>query len=320
MKKFVKKFLLLFFFFFFGLFLLIFSLKLVNLKEVKKSFSLLKGSDLMVIFILTFLIIFLSAYKWKKILEGLGQNLPFLKIFSLYLSGFSLSYLVSPILFANESLRSYLLKRKEKIPFSLGIFSIVLERIFEWLVNLVLIFLGIFLFFFLKKKLDEIIFLLFFFLLSLIIFFFVFKNILKIFKKRMVLLIKNFWLFLNLKNKEIKKALALTFLRGFFSFLRIFFFLKVLVKISFLKALSITGFYYLSFIIPIPAALGIQEVVQTISFRSLSLSPSLVYLFTMTLRGTELFFALLGLLLILRFSFFGLKEVLMKNNKEYNKR
>ena len=62
-------------------------------------------------------------------------------------------------------------------------------------------------------------------------------------------------------------------------------------------AFSVLGFYYFALLIPIPAALGSHELVQTFSFSVLGLGPAMASAFAMIQRGAELVLAITGVII-----------------------
>ena len=83
-------------------------------------------------------------------------------------------------------------------------------------------------------------------------------------------------------------------------------------NIGLLSTLSILGFTYLAAMIPIPAALGSHEAIQTFSFSSLGLNISLAAVFTMIIRAAELLFALAGLVIVLNTGVMFIKDIFFK--------
>lgn len=303
--------------------------KIVGWREIKKAFLVFTGWQGLVILSLTLLMGLVGTWKWREILKGIGTKVSFGELFKPYLAGFSLIYFLPMMILSGEIFRSYVLKEKNQIAWSKGIASIVIERIFEWTVNLIIIFLGI-LFLFLTIGLPPaklgIIFGGFFLTFSLGIVFFYFKT----FKKESIVktlgrifnrqvdsqpleIEKEIFIFFKSKKKAMWKSFGLTFLRAAIMWFRawvLIFFLGE--KISALSALSILGFSYLASIIPIPAELGSHEAIQTFAFGSLGLGLSTATAFTMIIRGAELMLALAGVIILFRLGVFLLKNSIFK--------
>ena len=79
-----------------------------------------------------------------------------------------------------------------------------------------------------------------------------------------------------------------------------------------LLALSLLSFTYIAVIIPIPAALGSHEAVQTIAFNSLGLGAPAATVYTMIIRGAELTVALVGVIFLFQIGWGLAKKALFK--------
>ncbi len=99
------------------------------------------------------------------------------------------------------------------------------------------------------------------------------------------------------------KGVGLSFLRAAVMYVRTWLLIVFLLGkgIGLLPALSILGFSYLAVMIPIPAALGSHEAIQTFAFNSLGLGASSATAFTMIIRGAELIIALAGIMILFKF-------------------
>ena len=86
-------------------------------------------------------------------------------------------------------------------------------------------------------------------------------------------------------------------------------------KIDILSALSVLGFTYLAAMIPLPAALGSHESIQTFAFNSLGLASSTAAAFTMIIRGAELLLAFLVLAMLFKVGVSFIKNLLFKDTK-----
>ena len=103
------------------------------------------------------------------------------------------------------------------------------------------------------------------------------------------------------------QGFGLTFFEKVIKFLKTWLLIIFLGKtISFLPVLSVLGFSYFSAMIPIPASLGNDEVIQAFVFGSLGLGANTGTAFTLIDRGAELIVALVGLFILFGF---GLKSL-----------
>jgi uncharacterized protein (TIRG00374 family) len=121
---------------------------------------------------------------------------------------------------------------------------------------------------------------------------------------------KEIFSFFKKDKTAVWKALGLSFLRMAVMYVRAWFVILFLGKIvGALTVFSVFSFSCLATMIPIPAALGSHEAIQTFAFGALGAEPSTATAFTMILRGAEIAVALLGVVVMLR-----LGLILIKNN------
>jgi len=302
-----------------GLVLFAWVIKFVGWGEIKKAIFVFTGWQGLTIFILTLILFLEINWKWKEILKTEGINIPFFDLFKANLAGFSVTYFFPTFLLGGEFLRGYILKKKYNIPWSKGMASVFIDRILDWTTNLIVVFIGIS-FFLLKisilpKKLSIIIGLTFLFWVISTIFFYTMafkkKSIVKFFLKssgyknqnnRLLETEKDTILFFKPKQVKFWKIFGIASLEELIILLRIFIFVSFFgKKVNSLYTLPISGFSYLSTIIPIPASLGIQDALQAFAFNALGLGASLGTAFTLIIRATEVIMALIGIWFLLRF-------------------
>lgn len=315
-----------------GIGLFFWTLKVVGWHEIKDSLRIFTGWNGIAIVFLTLVMALVGTWKWKEILRGENVKISFRKLFNPYLAGYALMLLAPIIIWGGEILRGYLLKKKDSIPWSKGMASIVIDRIFEWTANLTVIVLGVC--FFLSKiniipqNLEVIFGVLFLFFSVGIVYFYS-----KVFKKESI--IKSLAGFFGLKKIEEKgtlmetekeifnffdkknifmwKALTLSFLRAAVMLTRVWFVILFLGRDTGLaQSLSILGFNYLAVMIPIPTALGSHEAIQTLAFSELGLGRSNAAAFAMIIRGSELIFSLGGVAILFKLGVEFVKNLLFK--------
>jgi len=317
----MKKLFLFLIFFLIGIGLFLWVVKFVGWQEIKNSFLVFTGWQGLIILFLSALIILVGTWKWKEILKGENADVPFKDLFGVYLAGFSIMYLLPMMIFGGEIFRGYILKKRNSLAWPKGIASSIIDRILDWTIILIIIFLGTISFLFtigLPSKRMGIIFggTFLFFLAAISFFYF------KTFKRESIakLFIKFFnhkysnkgpfeiereiFTFFKLRKAAMWKSFFLSFLGGAISFLRAWLLINFLGKtIGFSPSLSILGFHYLAGILPIPASIGIQETAQVFVFNSLGLKAETGTVFTMIIRGAELIFAFLGIFILFRLGF-----------------
>lgn len=312
-----------------GLFGLV--VKFVGWQEIKRVFLAFSGWKGFIIFFLSLLLALVVTWKWQIILKAEEVNVSFFNLFKFYLAGSSLTYFFPIIFWGGETFRAYLLKQKNSISWAKGMASVIIDRILDWTTNLAVIFLGI-TFFLLKislptKEITIIFSGIFLFLLFCISFFYF-----KVFRRESLAMFflnlfgyksknnepleveKELFQFFKFKTIAAWEGVGIAFLEEVFNLARIWFLIIFLGKnISFFPALAIDGFAYLSTMSPIPAALGIQDVIQAFAFNTLKLGANFGTAFSLILRGADASLALIGLGIILSLGVKSFGENLLKN-------
>ncbi len=317
-----------------GIGLFFWILKIVGWQEIRDSLRIFTGWKGFIIVFLTLVMALVGTWKWREILRGENIKISFGKLFNPYLAGYALMLLAPIIIWGGEILRGYLLKKKDSIPWSKGMASIIIDRIFEWTANLAIIILGIC--FFLSKinvipqNLEVLFGVLFLFFSAAIAYFYS-----KVFKKESIIKSlaeffglkkieerstfieteKEIFNFFSTKNKFMWRALVLSFLRAAVMLARVWFVLFFLGKsVGLPQSLSILGFNYMAVMIPIPAALGSHEAIQTLAFSELGLGRSNATAFTMIVRGAEIIFSLSGVAILFKLGVDFVKNLLFRES------
>jgi len=314
----MKKFLLFLISLVIGGLLFIWVIKLVGWQEIKRAFLVFTGWHGLAVFSLTFLLALAVTWKWKVILKGEEVDISFLELFRFYLAGFSLTYLFPMIFWGGETFRAYLLKRKNSVSWSKGMASVIIDRIFDWTTNLIIVFFGIIFFVLtigLPPKKLAIIFGGTFILWFLAVSFFYFKVFRRESLAKFFLNLANYktqnseplevekelFNFFKIKKISLWKGIGLAFFEELINFIRIWFLVLFFGKnISFLPILSIDGFSYLATMIPISASLGTYDMIQTFAFSALGLGANFGAAFALIIRGAEIILALIGAGFLLR--------------------
>jgi len=296
-----------------GAILLVWVYNIVGWEEVKNIFNVFTPEQGLIIFALTLLIAIMGSWRWQEILRGEGIELSFFDVFNPYLAGFSIIFLAPILVLGGELFRALILKQKNLVSWSKGVASIIIDRVLEWTVNLIIIFLGIIFFLFkigLPLGNPGIFFggaLLFF--TVLISFFYI-----KVFKKESMIkafskafnhdfngVEEEIFDFFRIKNRLMWQMFFLSFLRILIMYVRAWLLVMFLkTKISLFPALSILGFSLLAVTIPIPTALGSHEAIQVFTFNSLDLGAPLATAFTLIIRASETLLALIGLVILFK--------------------
>lgn len=319
-----------------GAVIFVFIVRNIGWEKIESAFKIFSFKAGMIILLLTILANLFRTWRWKTILQNLGYNIPAFKVLEYYLSGNAIAFFIPMVIFGGEVFRGYDLKEKYNMPWAKSIASVIIDRISEITIYAITIIIGV-VFFILNANLPSnkayiIVFLITFFIIGLISVFY-FKS----FKKESIIIsfLKKF----NAKNsnggetaietegeifkyfKPKQKAMWKGFILSFFAELmllaRTFFLILFLGKnIGVMSAISVVAFSSLALILPIPAAIGSHEAVQSFVFTALGLGAGTGAAFVFIIRGAELTMALIGLIFFFRFGIQILESVLFKRIKK----
>ncbi|MFA5431288.1 MAG: lysylphosphatidylglycerol synthase transmembrane domain-containing protein [Candidatus Paceibacterota bacterium] len=292
--------------------------KVIGWQEIGKAFTVFTGWQGLVIVILSFLVAIVGNWRWQEILKDSGINVSFGNLFKIYLGGYSMMYLMPILIWGGEAFRVYGLTKEKGISWKKTFASVIIERILEWTINILVIFLGLAFFLYnvyLPPKELLIIFGISLTFFVLVISYFYIKALGK--KSIIRQVVKRFWKkevnddnsFLVVENevfeyfkpgKSFNKGVLLSILRVFVMQVRVWILVIFLGNmIGFFPSISILGFTYLSSMIPIPTSLGSHEAIQYFAFTSLGLLGSMATVFTMILRAAEIIVSSIGMIFLL---------------------
>ncbi len=301
-----------------GLAIFIWLGKIIGWGEIGKAFAVFTGWQGVVIVLLSFLVAIIGNWRWKEILKDSGIDVPFYTLFKIYLGGYSMMYLMPILIWGGEAFRVYGLTKEKNIPWKKTFASVIIERILEWTINIVVIFLGLAFFLYNvylpPKELVMIFGFSLIFFVSMISYFYI-----KALGKKSIVkqIVKRFWKkevsddngFISVENdvfkyfkwgKSFNKGIALSVLRVLVMQARVWILIIFLGNmIGFFPSVSILGFSYLSSMIPIPTSLGSHEAIQYFAFTSLGLLGSISTVFTMILRAAEIVVSSVGMAFLL---------------------
>ena len=329
MKK-IKKGLLFLISILFGAGIFVYVGNVIGWSFILKSFEIFLDKEGCFIIILSFFIAFLGGLRWREIVKdegGSNKNVSLFDYFKFYTAGFSIVYLFPIIIFGSEFFRATLLEQKGKIGWDKALASVIIERIIEWTVNILVILLGT-LYFFYKVAMPENNILVVFIIsvvltlaLLVFIYFYVFRK--KSFIKNMLLKMnkedykeslaikteKIVFDYFNIKNIGLWKGYFFSILKDLAMLLRVWVIIFFLgVNLDFMGSFSVLGFSFLSTLIPIPATLGTQELIQAFAFENLNIHLGVSSAFAMILRAGEVIVALTGFVLFFKAGYSFLKN------------
>jgi uncharacterized protein (TIRG00374 family) len=302
----------------------------VGWQEVWASIKTFSIGEAAIAIVLTALFLFLGVVRWKKILKSQGQNIPLWDLWKMYVAGFSLLFFIPIVPFANELLRSTVLKEQHGVAFKKGVASVVIDRILEITSTLCVVVVGSAIFLFIGHSFSHslktmavagFIVLWIVFLTWLYIRLFQNKSVLRLFwrgngaSKEIEQEICTFFSFTNI---YFWQGLALSFARSFAGLLRVWAFILFLGKgVAFLPGVTILGFYYLGTLVPIPVALGLHDALQAVGFSAFGMGAGTGAAFAFLTRAIEVLFALGGLLFLFHFGFLAMGSFSLEKKRAY---
>jgi uncharacterized protein (TIRG00374 family) len=330
-----KSLLLIIFSFLIGFSIFIFIGRWIGWEEICRAFSVFTGWQGLVIILLTFIISFLGNLRWQEILKDEGIDVPFFKLFRLYLGGYSIMYLFPSIILAGEFFRIFGLGKERGLSWKRTSPSVVIERVLEWTANLSIVFIGLFLFLFKISSWPKQILFIFgaaflFFLFVIIVFYskalrkrsIVHAIVKKVKRKELeedngfIEVENKVFDFFQPNSKPLKKGLFLSYLKAIIMQLRVWILILFLGKnVGFIHSFSILGFSYLSSMVPIPTSLGSHEAIQAAAFISIGLTASMAAAFAMIIRTAEVIISSVGLIYLAKTGFNFMNNKFEKNNE-----
>lgn len=293
-------------------------IKTVGWDEVWSAIHEFWGGKGILLLVLTLLMLSFGAMRWREVLRYQGYQIPFASLLKQYFGGFSLSFFFPMVFFGNELFRSYSLKEFYEVPLPRAIVSVAIERFLD--ATTYLLFLGVGIAFLLISKSIFISSAFWWILLAVgvliaILGFFYFKShkkesIVRMFFPRLngnngfLEMERELFYFFRLRNKTFWEGIFLSLAKVSCALLRTIVLAGLLGKfIGLLPAITITGFSFLSLLIPIPGQLGVHEVLQVLVFQSLGFEGHTGAAFAFLVRAAELVVALGGLIL---FAYLGI--------------
>lgn len=285
-----------------------------GIKEIWQSFLSFSPVGAFWILILTILYNLTAVWRWQSILKGGGYNISSKKIAPIWLAGIAVGYFTPIAVMGDGVVRAHMLKRNTQVSWKGGITSILIDKIFEGSIFLLIIILGIVVFISgnlaIPSGLGVILLLLLFPILGITFFYsrafksqsiikFISKPVEKFIQGKMSLKAldweKEVFDFFEVKNKNMWRAVIFCILRGMICWLRCWSLLYFLgLNASGLVALVIAAFTNLSYLFPLPAAIGSHEALQTFAFSQVGLAARSAVAFSFILRAFDSLLYLIG--------------------------
>ncbi len=299
---------------------------------------------ILVVFGIIFISHIIGILRWQVILKDKGYKFKFKELVLPWLVNFGITFFAPFAFAASETMRAVILKNKNKDKISLtkSMGSVFIDKLFEGTTSILMIFLGVIslilssfssislkmwiFFLFLMMPVAGFVYFYFRAFNSERITKFLEKPIRKIFNHKAENIFeveKEVLNFFDKKNKNFKEAAILALLRQFFDFLACFFILYFMgANLTFLQSVAIIGFIYISFyVIPVPAAIGILELIPAVIFSHFGFTPQIGAAFALIYRSFFFVIAIFGIFLSFRTIFHWVggsifEMVQEKNGKE----
>ncbi len=289
--------------FLFGLIVLIGILGKIDWKEFWEAFSSFPKLGFFLVLLLTLGWVAIGVLRLKLIFKSKGFRFSLVELGKIWLAGFSILYFFPTLLFGGAAFQTHILNKKFLVPWQKSISSILIDNVLEMTIALLVILFGICFFIietgFILLKIG-VIFIIFFLIFTFLLFFY-FKSfkkesVLKIFVKKFIqkLSIKNKVLefekevfqFFNLKSKSFWQGITLSILKTLANLGRYSVLIYFLGKgTNVLRAFSVLSFSFVANLIPVPTALGSQELFQCLVFNAFGWGSPSAVLLTMILRA-----------------------------------
>ncbi len=311
-----------------GLGLLFWLIGFAGIKDTIKIFRHLPIDMLIYFFIVSSAIDIFLALRWKLIVSQLGYKISFINMYVYRLMGYAVSYITPSAHVGGEPVRAMMLKR-HNVKTTEAISSVLLDKSVELTADLFFGTLGMFMLLisFNVPKLSYLfMFIALFLTIYLVTRFFMRltrneRTFVKLMKKlkfdrfritksiiqKMDEIEKSMCSFMSKSLKGFYTAVSISIILWGFMYLEYYFALKLVGITPTLMQIFLVGVLIaLSYMIPVPAALGVLEAGQVSAFALLGLKPDSAIAFSLIIRGRDLLRTVFGLIFL---SHSGIKRI-----------
>lgn len=336
-----KRFLYIFLLLIFAGFLFYIVYRRIGTENIFKTLLSFSPIGILIVFAIIFISHYIGILRWQIILRDKGYKFKKRELILPWLVNFGITFFAPFTFGVSETMRALILKNKSKrrVEWNKVFSSVIIDKIFEGTTSMLMIFLGIVsLVLYSMKSLTLKMWLFFLFLMIPILFVIYFyikafnsesiakfleKPLRKIFNHKAEKIFEveeEVFNFFNKKNKNLKEASILAVLRQFFDFLACFFMLYFMgTNLTLFQSVAAIGFTYISFyIIPVPAAIGILELLQVMIFSRFGFTPQVGAAFALIYRSFFFVIAFIGILLSFRTIFHWLGSSIFELIQEKN--
>lgn len=259
--------------------------------------------------------VFFAIFRWKYILNSLGEKVSFADVAPIWFAGNAFNY-ISPMVFVGgEGIRVMMLKKRFDIEYHRSSASVVLDQVFNGLAVWPLVFFGIFMFTRVFDVGEFDIFIIATFVFAFLLFGFLFVLIFQALRRQPIIkpLAKKFSLddrslfkflikteeeFISFRSLGLKlfwNGFLLSYAKQLMILIRTMFILAAVGQGFALKDTIITSAgIFVSYVIPIPMALGAQETSQIALFSIMDWGEGVGIVFSVLYRLAELGIVFVG--------------------------
>ena len=316
--------------FLFGIFLIALLIYRTDTKDLTDTLLRFSPLKLVGVIALSFLTVTVANWRAYVILRSEGAKIKFFELMGVWLAGNSLNYLTPFVFLGGEGLKAYILNERFDLSWDRVAAFLVFDRILEITTSILVIIAAIIAFVMftglpgLTKTIITLIYILG--VVGLLIFLFYFrvlrdKRIIQPFMRKLRLQNTRGGRFLIKSEDDVMKyfienrhifwkAWWISMLKQVSFLLRqgaLLYFLGYGIKLG--GALISLGALYTGFVVPVPASLGVQEAFQGVVFSTFGIgSTGQGVGFSLIIRAADIFVALTGLAIILRYGLSLLKS------------
>ncbi len=299
-----------------GIIVFIFALKMIGLSSLFASFKQFSLFPFLAYLLIAFFIMAVAVYRWKVILNAQKFDIDFWKLFTYKIAGFSLCYITPGALVGGEVLRAYLLK-KDKVPFTQGISSVIIDKFFDLASAAVIMSAGflVVITFFQISNHTKAVFLLVTVAWVVILSFFLygsltrkgfFKHVFKFFQLHKIKSLANFEKEIEKTEENIsqflihhKTAFRRCIVMSLVLWILMFAEYKIATVAFGYEASFVTVFFIIfmvgfSYSLPVPGALGVLEAAQASIHKLVGLKASQGVALSLLIRARDIIWVLMG--------------------------
>jgi hypothetical protein len=112
-------------------------------QDIIQTLSALTWIEIVILLLLNGFILLLFASRWWLILRAQGHPIPYLKLAAYRIAGFSISYFTPGTQFGGEPLQIYLVQNRHAVPGTTSTAAVALDKLFELLANFTFLAVGV---------------------------------------------------------------------------------------------------------------------------------------------------------------------------------